>query len=108
MPPFNLLIYGNTLWYFVYTNSDPAYSLWVDNIGEGTIEGGNSEIEMSMIERLESFDDIIAFLFPPEVLLNPEEVSKRSFLSPLNRFVDEFNTLVLDTLPFMEGMFCPE
>lgn len=83
--------------------SDPAYSLWVDDIGEGTTGSDESEIEISMINQLKSFDEIIAFLFPPEVLLNPQEVSRRSFLSPLNRFVDEFNTLVLDKIPFIEG-----
>lgn len=87
----------------IRNSSDPEYSLWVDQVGEGTLE--SEDIQLPFIDQLGSFDAIIAFLFPSEILLDPQEVCKRSFLSPLNRLVDEFNSLMLDQIPFNEGMY---
>ena len=81
--------------------NDPEYSLWVDQVGEGGFE--SEDIHLPYIGQLGSFDAIIAFLFPSEILLNPKEVCKRAFLSPLNRFVDEFNNLMLNEIPFHQG-----
>lgn len=86
----------------IRNSSDPEYSLWVDQVGEGTL--GSEDIQLPFIDQLASFDAIIAFLFPSEILLNPQEVCKKSFLSPLNWLVDEFNSLMLNQIPFNEGM----
>lgn len=44
-------------------------------------------------------DDAADFLYPPEVLRHAKETANRAFLSPLNKFVDEFNEKMLERLP---------
>jgi hypothetical protein len=79
----------------IRTASDPDYSHWIDRIGEGY----EKTVSLSMLERVESLENAMAFLFPPEILSTPRAAVRRSFLSPLNKFVDEFNDLMLDQLP---------
>jgi hypothetical protein len=79
----------------IRTASDPGYSEWIDRIGEGF----EKTVSLTMLDRVQSIDEAIAFLFPPEILTDPHAAVHRSFLSPLNKFVDEFNDLMLDRLP---------
>ena len=46
---------------------------------------------MGHLQQLTSYQQAINFLFPPEILSKPIEAIKRSFLSPYNIVVDEFN-----------------
>ena len=80
---------------------DPAYSEWVDSIGEDF--SNNSPIELPLIDRIQSYDEIAEFLFPDSILHTPFDVSQRSFLSPLNIYVDEFNLEMLERIPFGSG-----
>lgn len=77
--------------------SDLEYSAWVDSIGQGVQEEEQSltEVTLDLIEQVESLEEIIDFLFPHTILNEYEEVSKQAFLSPLNIYVDEFNSLLL-------------
>ena len=80
---------------------DPAYSEWVDSIGEDF--SNDSPIELPLIDRIQSYDEIAEFLFPDSILHTPFDVSQRSFLSPLNIYVDEFNLEMLERIPFGSG-----
>lgn len=79
---------------------DPGYTNFVDNIGE---DHQNPRTSVEILTRLNSIDDAIAFLYPPEVLNDPARCLKRAFLSPKNIFVDEFNSHILNILPDEEG-----
>lgn len=81
---------------------DPLYSKWVDSIGEDYLNKGT--IDLPLIKRIDSYDEIADFLFPDTILFNPYQVCQRSFLSPLNIYVDEFNHQILDKIPFVTGM----
>jgi hypothetical protein len=82
----------------------PAYSYWVDQVSEGLIENTFLKaIHLPMIERLKYFENVVSFLFSPEILHDPSNISSRAFVNPSNRFVDEFNKLILDRISFVEG-----
>lgn len=85
--------------------SDLQYSTWVDSIGDGINNRNQSSMSISLdlIEELVSYEQVIGFLFPSSILNDYEEISKRSFLSPLNIHVDEFNSMVLQQLPNDDG-----
>ena len=80
---------------------DPAYSEWVDSIGEDFSH--DSPRELPIIDRIHSYDEIVDLLFPDSILHTPFDVCQRSFLSPLNTYVDEFNLQMLDKIPFVSG-----
>jgi hypothetical protein len=83
----------------IRTAADPEYSDWIDRIGEGY----EQTVSLTLLNRVESLADARSFLFPPEILSNPQAAVRRSFLSPLNKFVDEFNDIMLDCLPGEES-----
>jgi hypothetical protein len=81
--------------------SDPEYSAWVDQIGDGFISGHN--IRMPFIQQVSSKEEAIDYLYPPDILSNQSQLAARSFLPPLNINVDDFNTAVLERLPSAAG-----
>lgn len=87
--------------------SDPEYSVWVDSIGEGANQHNQPLIDISLdlIDEIGTYEEIIEFLFPHTIMDNYDEISKRSFLSPLNIHVDEFNNLMLEQLPSSDRMW---
>ena len=64
--------------------SDPEYSVWIDKIGNG-LEGKNNIVQLNLIQPVKDISEAISFLYPQSVLGNPLAVSKRSFLSVLNK-----------------------
>jgi PIF1-like helicase len=80
---------------------DLDYVAFVDQVGE---DFQNSKVSLGRIERVLSIEDAINFLYPQQVLETPELCIHRAFLSPLNAYVDEFNTRILDKLPGIEGL----
>ncbi|KAK4700477.1 ATP-dependent DNA helicase PIF1, partial [Phenoliferia sp. Uapishka_3] len=77
--------------------SDPDFADFVDTIGDGW---DMRRVDLTpMLKRLSSMDEVLTFLFPPDVLSDPPTSIQRSFLSPLNLYVDEFNTEILSRLP---------
>lgn len=80
---------------------DATYSEWVDSIGEDY--SNSSPIELPLIDRIRSYEEIKEFLFPDSILHTPFDVCQRSFLSPLNVYVDEFNHEMLEKIPFVSG-----
>ena len=84
---------------------DLLFSAWVDTVGEGDRTSPSNSISLppafaSFIFNIES---AVSFLFPVNDILNHALLARRSFLSPLNSHVDEFNQLILATIPANEG-----
>ena len=104
----NASVKSSYLWQFfeclrlyqpIRDSGDPIYSTWVDSIGEGSQTQHISYIDMQDFLQFTSYGQAIDFLFPIEVLLRPEEAIKRSYLSPYNMAVDEFNDKILENIP---------
>jgi hypothetical protein len=54
----------------------------------------HDEADLTQIRHTQSIDEVIEFVFPPEILSNPKACMERAILSPYNEFVDEFNTRI--------------
>lgn len=79
---------------------DHGYTDFVDRIGEDYV---NPRTSLEILEPIQSLEDAVTFLYPPEVLRDPSKCLARALLSPKNIFVDEFNEMILDILPGPEG-----
>ncbi|KAF6514101.1 hypothetical protein HZS61_006357 [Fusarium oxysporum f. sp. conglutinans] len=77
--------------------ADPFYSAWLDRIGDG-VAPLDTVVDLRHLHIVYSVDDAVDFLFPPAVLDEPTRSVRRSFLSPFNLRVDEFNRTMLDRL----------
>lgn len=86
------------LWDPVRNASDPTYADWVDDIGDGVRVGDSVELEL--INAVTDLETCAEYLFPKTTFCSepPESLARRSFLSPLNVNVDEFNETMLDRL----------
>jgi hypothetical protein len=85
----------------IRTAADPEYSEWIDRIGEGY----EQRLSLTLLDQVHTLEDARGFLFPADILSDPQAAVRRSFLSPLNRFVDEFNDTILDSLPGEESKY---
>ena len=83
--------------------TDPEFSAWVDSIGEDS--NGLGTIDVTDQAQSTSPGDAKAWLFPPDVVSKPEICAQRSYLTTLNKDVDDFNSRVLDSLENPSGMF---
>lgn len=82
--------------------ADPEYTEFVDAIGENTHD---NYVSLHLLEKTNSTEEAINFLFPPNVLTDPSICLGRAFLSPRNIYVDEFNQAILDRLPEEESKY---
>ena len=104
-------IKSSPLWslFHIYTLIQPIrnaedipFSEWVDAIGDGTL------VEVPLLHMLpvaNTAEELIDFVFPPDILLHPEACLKRSILAPTNRQISHYNELVLDRLMGNEKTF---
>ena len=83
---------------------DLPYSRWVDTIGAGRVGQSVMIVSMKHLQQLTTYDEAIGFLFPDDVLIHPLQAIKRSFLSPYNMAVDEFNIRMVDRIDKAECM----
>jgi hypothetical protein len=74
---------------------DMEFSNFLDAIGDDFI---NDSVDLTRFPHTTSVHDIIDFVFPPEILQQPEQCIQRAILSPFNAFVDEFNSTILDSV----------
>ncbi|TVY62600.1 ATP-dependent DNA helicase pif1 [Fusarium oxysporum f. sp. cubense] len=77
--------------------ADPFYSAWLDGIGDG-VTPLDTVVDLRHLHLVYSIGDAVDFLFPAAVLDEPAQSVRRSFLSPFNLRVDEFNRTMLDRL----------
>ncbi|EGU80381.1 hypothetical protein FOXB_09107, partial [Fusarium oxysporum f. sp. conglutinans Fo5176] len=82
--------------------ADPFYSAWLDGIGDG-VTPLDTVVDLRHLHLVYSIGDAVDFLFPAAVLDEPAQSVRRSFLSPFNLRVDEFNRTMLDRLRGDEG-----
>jgi hypothetical protein len=75
--------------------ADPAFTHFVDSIGEDTIHNTTS---LDLFETVANEEEAIQFLYPPDIIEDPFACLQRAFLSPRNCFVDEFNDQMLKLL----------
>lgn len=70
---------------------DPEFAHWVDTIGDGA----GPDINLDMIDRLSSVNDVIAFVFPDDILHDSTRSVRRSILAPTNVQVDAYNDAII-------------
>lgn len=74
---------------------DPEYTTMVDDVGE---DYHHPTVSLDMLHRITNTDDAEEFLFPPDVLSDSLASIRRTLLSPINLFVDDFNAKMLDKI----------
>ncbi|KFA70977.1 hypothetical protein S40288_10334 [Stachybotrys chartarum IBT 40288] len=87
----------------IRTGDDPLYSEWLDRVGDG-VPPYDRIVPLIHLDHVGSLEAAADFLFPPATLMNPTKSALRSFLSPFNLQVDEFNQMMLSHLPGREGL----
>jgi hypothetical protein len=70
---------------------DPEFQRWVDSIGDGA----GPEVSLSMLHRVENFEDVLNFVYPAHILADPLRCIKCSILAPTHRQVDQYNDTIL-------------
>jgi hypothetical protein len=75
--------------------NDPNFSAFLDAIGDDYQHGS---VDLGRLRHAQSTQELIDFVFPPNIVSNPGACITRAILSPYNAFVDEFNLTILNTL----------
>lgn len=86
---------------------DIQYAEFVDAIGDGQLDYHTHSVPLHMIQAIDRIESTIQYLYPPEVLADPDKCIRSSFLSPLNQRVDDYNNTILDLLPGEECTHAP-
>src|SRR5579862_1472263 len=81
--------------------ADLEYCNYVDGIGEDVER--SYTIQLQYLERVDTIDAALQWLYPQSVLEDPQHSIQRSFLATLNASVDELNDVVLQQLPGTAG-----
>jgi len=81
--------------------ADLEYCNYVDGIGED-VERSHT-IQLQYLERVDTIEAALQWLYPQSVLEDPQRCIQRSFLATLNASVDELNDVVLQRLPGTAG-----
>ena len=76
--------------------ADLEYCNYVDGIGEDVEH--TYTIQLQYLERINTIDAALQWLYPRSVLEDPQRCIQRSFLTTLNACVDELNYVVLQQL----------
>ena len=78
---------------------DIEYAEFVDTIGDGNHGYDRHSVSLDMIQETDCIQSSIQYLYPSDVLADPDKCIRTSFLSPLNQRVDGDNDTILDILP---------
>ena len=81
--------------------TDLDYCNYVDGIGED-VERTHT-IQFQYLERIDTINAALQWLYPQFILQDPQLCIQRSFLATLNIYVDELNNVVLQQLPGRAG-----
>ena len=76
--------------------ADLEYCNYVDGIGED-VEHTHT-IQLQYLQRIDTINAALQWLYPRPVLEDPQRCIQRSFLTTLNACVDELNDIVLQQL----------
>ena len=81
--------------------NDPESTEFIDAIGTNST---NDPIYLPMLANTTNIHDTTDFLFPPNILSDPNTCLECAFLSACNLSIDEFNDIILKQLPGDFGM----
>lgn len=81
---------------------DPAFAAFVDAIGDG----GGPDISFQGLQHATSRPDLIEFVFPQDIIVDPVFCLRRCILAPTNSQVDAYNLAILNLLPSNPRLFC--
>lgn len=81
--------------------TDLDYCNYVDGIGED-VERSRT-IQLQYLQRVDTINAALQWLYPPSILQDPQLCIQRSFLTTLNACADELNNIVLQQLPGEAG-----
>ena len=81
---------------------DPAFAAFVDAIGDGA----GPEISFQGLQHARTRADLIQFVFPQDVIINPAVCLQHCILAPTNAQVDAYNSGILNLLPNNSKLFC--
>jgi ATP-dependent DNA helicase PIF1 len=73
---------------------DPDFSAFLDRVGDGELD----EVPLNFMKCTSDKNDLVDYVFPPEVIANPISCLTRSILAPTNRQVDDYNATILDRI----------
>lgn len=74
--------------------ADPEFADFVDAIGDGA----GPEVSLDMLERTDTAEELISFVFPPPLTSDPVACLGRAILAPTNRQVDSYNDTMLNLI----------
>ena len=74
--------------------SDPDYAAFLTQVGDRT----TSTVNLDMLEKVTTKEELISLVFPPDVLHVPESCLSRAILVPTNKQVDHYNRLIYTAL----------
>jgi ATP-dependent DNA helicase PIF1 len=80
---------------------DPEFAQFVDTIGDGA----GPEVSLAMLTTTKKIEDVIHFVYPPDILQNPVACLKRSILAPMNCQVNVYNSAILKCVDGEEHMY---
>lgn len=76
--------------------SSPTTSFVNDHYAIG--DGGGPEVPTSLLHKVSSTDELIEFVFPDEILAQPQQCLKRAILCATDSQIDSYNTRILQRL----------
>ena len=83
-----------------YQNAqDPNFANFIDSIGDGA----GPDIDLGALHQLPTVEDVINFVYPPEILQHPHLCVSRNILAPTNLQIDAYNATILDHITGISG-----
>ena len=74
--------------------ADPEFAQIVEAIGNGA----GPQVDLTILPRVEKATEVVDFVFPPAVLTNPLQCSKRAILAPTHAQVDQYNDMIISSM----------
>jgi hypothetical protein len=81
---------------------DPEFSNFLDRIGD---DHENDAVDLGRLRHTQSIRECIQFVFPPTITPYPQICVRRAILSPVNEYVEQFNSKILRTMPGAEVIY---
>ena len=78
----------------IRTAADPEYANALDAVGDG----GDCTPATSCLHSVLTDEDLIQFVFPPDLLKYPHLCARRSILAPTNRQIDAYNANIISRI----------
>ena len=72
---------------------------FIDSIGDGA----GPDIDLGALHQLPTVEDVINFVYPPEILQHPHLCVSRNILAPTNVHIDTYNATILDHITGISG-----